>query len=104
MKTELEAQEHLAFGLFVQYLETETKNGPVVVNSDDVRRGMDGLIIVPVKIQDRQPSATLAMHIGHKAEQLYKQTACRFLLAQQPAFDPERRTYIWTETGWTVLS
>ena len=103
MKTELDAEERLALGLFIRHLEAEAQHVPLAVHSDIVRRGTDGQIIVPVTIRDRQPSAALAMLIGHKAEQLYKQTACRFLLAQQPELDPERGTYVWTDAGWTVL-
>ena len=104
MKPELDAQERLAFGQFLRCLEAESEHVKLVVNADTFRRGTDGQIIVPVTIRDSQPSAALAMLIRHKADQLYKQTACRFLLAQQPELDPKRQTYVWVDSWWKVLS
>ncbi len=106
MTIELDPAERRAFRRFVRFLENEqaAQELALVVDEQMARRGTDGQIVVPVTIQADRPSVHLAILMGHKAEQLYKQRACRFLLAQRPERDPNRPTYVWVNGGWKTLA
>jgi hypothetical protein len=65
-----------------------------------VSRGMDGAIIVSLTVQGAEPNLSLALLIAQKAEQLYKQTGCRFQLAQRAVGDPTALFYIWSGGTW----
>jgi hypothetical protein len=45
----------------------------------------------------------LAMLMEHKAEQLYKQSGCRFVLLQQLETDPKRRSFVWGDGIWQTV-
>ncbi len=66
-------------------------------------RGMDGHVIVPFAVDADEPSLPLALLAARKAEQVHKQTGCRFIVAQQPSRDPEQRTYVWGEGRWETV-
>lgn len=66
-------------------------------------RGKDGHFILPLAVDAAEPSLSLALLAAHKAEQVHKQTGCRFIVAQQPLRDPEHRTYVWGEDRWDTI-
>ncbi|MEK9140528.1 MAG: hypothetical protein AAB308_05695 [Nitrospirota bacterium] len=67
-------------------------------------RGAEGRIFVPVVISAATPDAHLAMLMEHKAEHLYKQSGCRFVLLQQLETDPQRHSYVWAEGTWKTVT
>ncbi len=102
--TELDEQERLALDHFLQLLEEERCEPRPNVDRRGVLRGPEGQIIVPVSIGAEKPDLHLALLMEHKAEQIYKQTGCRFVLAQRPEQDSHRRTFIWSEARWRTFS
>ena len=96
--------ERRALRTFLHLLEDECFEPKPVVEEDRVFRGPDGQIIVPVTVQTAEPSVSLALLMEHKADHLYKQTGCRFVLAQRPAKDPTHRLYVWTGSVWQALA
>jgi hypothetical protein len=101
--TELDQEEQLALERFVAYLEEENRQPQALWDRDRVMRSPDGQIIVVAELASVEPSATLGMIMAHKADQLYKQTGCRFLLAQQPEQDPKKQVYIWSDGRFSLL-
>jgi hypothetical protein len=99
----LDEQERQALEQFVSALEHEQFDAPPTVDRPRLSRGTDGRIIVPVTLPSDTPDLHMAMLMAHKAEQLYKQTGCRFVLAQKPARDAQGRTYVWAEGAWQNL-
>lgn len=100
----LDEHERRALTEFLRMLEEESCEPPLVAEEGRVFRGPDGQIIVPVTLQTAEPSVSLALMMEHKADHLYKQTGCRFVLAQRPAKDPTQRLYVWTGSVWQALA
>lgn len=100
---ELDAQEEQALARFISLLEHERFEAQPAVDRHQVSRGLEGQIIVPVAVPAEKPDIHMAMLMARKAEQLYRQTGCRFVLAQQPTRDPKRGTYVWVDGAWRQL-
>lgn len=100
----LDEQEGRALTQFMKVLEDEHFESHPSVETSGLARGAEGQILVPVVIDADEPSAHLAMLMAHKAEQLYRQTGCRFVVLQRLRQDPEQRRYLWTKTGWTTIT
>ncbi len=82
----------------------EAQNGTApMIDEPRMFRRLNGEIVVPVIIRAARPDVHLALLMAHKAEQLYRQTGCRFVPAQRPDQDPEQATYVWIDGGWQTL-
>lgn len=101
---ELDETERWALNELLHLMEEESFRPKPRVDENQVHRTPEGQIVVPMLLDAEHPSAHLGMLMTHKAEQISKQTACRFLLTQRPLKDPEGGTYVWTEQGWHSLS
>ncbi|MBI4400260.1 MAG: hypothetical protein HY581_01340 [Nitrospirae bacterium] len=101
--TALDEHERRALGQLVHLMEKESFESRPTVDERHVFRGPEGQIIVPVTLDAEKPSLPLAMLMAQKAEHLYKQTGCRFVLAQCPGKDPQKRMYLWAEGTWRLL-
>jgi hypothetical protein len=100
---ELDEMEEMALREFLKILEEQKfEPKPQVINAH-IQRRPNGHIIVPVALRARAPSLSLALLMGHKADQIYKQTACRLVLAQCPEKDPKPKMYVWTENAWSSI-
>ena len=100
----LDEHERRALTEFLRMLEEESFESPLVAEEGRVFRGPDGQIIVPATVRAQELSVSAALLMEHKADHLYKQTGCRFVLAQRPAKDPAQRLYIWTGSVWQALA
>jgi adenylylsulfate kinase len=101
--TALDAREEQALGRFLAILQDERFEPEPRVERARVTRGPEGQIIVPVLVSAEAPSLSMALLMGQKAEHLYKQTTCRFVLAQRPEKDPQGLTYVWDGKDWRAL-
>jgi hypothetical protein len=99
----LDRQERAALNQFGGIVRENWLESPPTVEMDDIFRGPEGQIIVPVTIGASEPSPSFAMLMAHKAEHLYKQTGCRFVLAQRLDRDPKKLMYVWAEGAWRAL-
>jgi adenylylsulfate kinase len=99
----LDAREELALTQFLAMLQEERFWSEPKVERSRITRGPEGQIIVPVLVSADTPSLSMALLMGQKAEHLYKQTTCRFVLAQHPEKDPKGRTYVWDGKDWRTL-
>ena len=100
----LDEQEKLALHEFLETLEEQRFDIKPKVNQEGMSRGPEGQIIVPVILQDQSPSLSLALLMEQKADHIYKQTACRLVLAQSLDKDSQKRKYVWIENSWKPLS
>lgn len=101
---ELDTQEELALKEFLQILEEQRFEPKPDIVEDRIQRGPNGQIIVPVTLKAKDPSWSLAQLMGHKADQIYKQTACRLVLAQCLEREPSLQMYIWADNAWSTIS
>ena len=101
---QLDDQEELALKGFLETLEAQSFDPKPKVNKERISRGPEGQIIVPVILQGTSPSLSLALLMGRKADQIYKQTACRFVLAQYLEKDAQMRKYVWVENSWGSIT
>ena len=99
----LDQHEERALAEFLRFVEDAGLAAKTVVEERHVFRGSDGRIIVPVGVDAEHPSLSLALFMEHKASQLYKQTGCRFALAQRPSRTPEKALYLWSGEDWQQL-
>ena len=102
-KAALDAREEQALGRFLAMLQDERFGLEPKPDRSRITRGPDGQIIVPVLVGAAAPSLSMSLLMGQKAEHLYKQTACRFVLAQRPEKDPKGLTYVWDGKDWRSL-
>lgn len=102
-ETELDAHELASLQRFIIAMQEESHPSNPRSDPSRVFRGLEGQIFVPVTISGEKPDAHLAMLMEHKAEQLYKQSGCRFVLVQRLEGDPERRSYVWAEGAWRTV-
>lgn len=102
--TELDEQERLALDQFLHLLKEERFEPEPIPDLSRILRTAEGQIIVPVRVNAEEPSVSLALLMAHKADQVYKQTGCRFILAQQPERDPKHLLYVWAEEEWHTFS
>ena len=100
---ELDEAEHSALPEFMYIFDEQHFEPKPTVLTSRIHRTSDGQIIIPVSVQGESPSFTMALLMGHKANQIYKQTACRFVLGQCPENDPKQQTYVWTGKQWATL-
>lgn len=94
----LDNQEKLALKEFQKTLEPKPK-----INLELISRGAEGQIIVPLTLQRDSLSCSLALLMEQKADHIYKQTACRIVLAQSLEKDPQKRKYVWIENSWEPI-
>lgn len=100
----LDEQESRALRQFIKLLEDEHFKFNPSVERTALARGAEGQILMPVVIDAEEPSAHLAMLMSHKADHLYRQTGCRFVVLQRLQKDPEHRRFLWTKDGWTTIT
>lgn len=101
--TVLDEHERRALGQFLDLMEEAAFEPRPQVDQHRIFRSSDGQIIVPVILSAQEPSLHMAMLMAKKAEQVCKQTGCRFVLAQRPEKDPRQRTYVWADEAWQTL-
>ena len=101
---ELDEVEQLALKEFLKIIADPRFQPKTAVLEKRIHRAMDGEIIVPVSVKGKGPSFTAALFTNHKAEQLSKQSNCRFVLAQCPNKDPKSGCYVWGDGEWQQLS
>ena len=97
---ELDEAEQAALPEFLYIFDEQHFDPKPTVLTNRIHRSSDGQIIIPVAVQGESPSFTMALLMGHKADQIYKQTTCRFVLGQCPIQDPKCQTYVWTGKEW----
>ena len=103
LRAELDAHELAALQRFMVAIHEEPHPSNPKIDLSQVFRGLEGQIFVPVTVSGATPDAHLAMLIEHKAEQLYKQSGCRFVLVQRLGTDPQRQKYVWAEGSWQTV-
>lgn len=103
LRAELDAHELAALQRFMIAVQEEPHPSNPKLDVSRVFRGSEGQIFVPVMVSGKSPDAHLAMLMGHKGEQLYKQSGSRFVLVQQLETDPERRSFVWGDGDWRTL-
>lgn len=96
----LDDVEASALTEFLRILGEQEFSPKPAVLEDRIHRTVEGHIVVPVALPGSKSSLSMALLMGHKADQLYKQTSCRFVLAQCPAGDPEHVMYVWKDRDW----
>jgi hypothetical protein len=99
----LDDAETAAVKEFLTILDEQRYEPKPLLLPKRIHRTVEGQIVVPVLIEGRTPSLSLALLMRHKSDQLYKQTACRVVLAQCPAEDPEKPLYLWEGRHWQAL-
>lgn len=99
----LDDAEKAGLNEFLSILDEQQFSPKPLLLSDRIHRTLEGQIVVPVSIKGMAPSLSLALLMGHKSEQVYKQTACRVILAQCPEEDQDNAMYVWGEHNWQAL-
>jgi len=99
----LDDAEKTAVRGFLAILDEQRFEPKPLFLSNRIHRMVEGQIVVPVSVKGMVPSLSLALLMGHKSEQLYKQTACRVVLAQCPLEDPEKAMFLWGGRDWQAL-
>lgn len=99
----LDQLENDAFHHLMRLLQEADVSPPVTADASRLSRAKDGRIVVPIEVEAVEPSIPLALLATHKAEQVYKQTGCRFVIAQRPVRDPQQRTYVWGDNRWEMV-
>ncbi len=100
LRSELDDHEKEALQRFLEALRELPPEMQAQVIEERVSRGMDGGIIVSLTVEGAEPNLSLALSAERKAEQLYKQTGCRFQLAQRAVGDPTDLFYVWSGGTW----
>jgi hypothetical protein len=103
LRAELDHHELAALQRFVMAVNEEPHLSNPRVEVGQVSRGSEGQVFVPVMVSGKSLDVHLAMLMEHKAEQLYKQSGCRFVLVQQLETDPERRSFVWGDGIWQTV-
>ena len=103
LRAELDAHELAALQRFMVAVQEDASPAHPKLDVSRVFRGPEGQIFVPVTVSGSSPDAHLAMLMGHKAEQLYKQSGSRFVLVQQLETDPDRRRFVWGDGDWLTV-
>ena len=103
LRAELDAHELASLQRFMVAIHEEPHPSNPKVEVTRVFRGLEGQIFVPVMVSGKGPDAHLAMLMEHKAEQLYKQNGCRFVLLQRLETDPQRQGYVWGQGAWRTV-
>lgn len=103
LRADLDTHELAALQRFMAAVHEEPHLSNPKIDGSRVFRGLEGQVFVPVTVSGLTPDAHLAMLMGHKAEQIYKQSGCRFVLMQQLESDPERRKYVWADNAWQTV-
>ena len=99
----LDDAEKAGLNEFLSILDEQNFSPKPLLLSDRIHRTLEGQIVVPVSIKGMAPSLSLALLMGHKSEQVYKQTACRVILAQCPEEDRDHGMYVWGGRNWQTL-
>ena len=100
---ELDEAEQTALEEFFHILEAQHYEPKPTVLTSRIHRTPDGQIIIPISVPGESPSLDIALLMGHKAELIYKQTACRLIPGQCPENDRSSQIYVWTENQWSTL-
>ena len=103
LQAELDDRELTSLQRFMAAVREESLPANPEIDLSHIFRGAEGQIFVPVTVCGKNPDAHLAMLMEHKAEQLYKQSGCRFVLVQRLEGDPERHSYVWAEGVWRKI-
>jgi hypothetical protein len=103
LRAELDAHELVSLQRFMVALHEAPHPSNPRVDMTRVFRGPEGQIFVPVTVSGTTPDPHLAMLMDHKAEQLYKQSGCRFVLLQRLEGDPQQHHYVWAEGSWQTV-
>ncbi len=103
LRAELDQHELAALQRFMVAIHEEPHPSNPKIDMSQVFRGLEGQIFVPVTVSGETPDAHLAMLMAHKAEQLYKQSGCRFVLTQRLEGDPQQHSYVWAENAWRTV-
>jgi hypothetical protein len=103
LRAELDQHELAALQRYMVAIHEEPHPSNPKIDVSQVFRGLEGQIFVPVTVFGTDPDAHLAMLMDHKAEQLYKQSGCRFVLLQRLDADPQRHSYVWAEGTWATV-
>lgn len=103
LRAELDQHELAALQRFMVAIQAEPYESKPLVDVTQVFRGSEGQIFVPVTVSGESPDPHLAMLMGHKSEQLYKQSGCRFVLLQRIDGDPQRQSYVWDGAAWKTV-
>lgn len=101
---DLDQQEQVALKEFLLLLEEQSFHPQLTMLQNRMFRTADGQIIIPVLVRGTTPLVSLALLMGHKADQIYKEMNCRFLLAQVLMEDPRQQLYVWEGNKWKPLS
>jgi hypothetical protein len=100
---ELDCTENAAVNEFVAILDEQQFQPKPLLLPERIHRTLEGTIVIPVSLKGKAPSLSLALLMAHKAEQLYKRSTCRMILAQCPVQDPEQVMYVWGDRNWQTL-
>lgn len=103
LRAELDEHELAALQRFIVAIHEEPFASSPRVDVTQVFRGSEGQIFVPVTVSGESPDPHLALLMSHKAEQLYKQSSCRFVLLQRIEGDPQRQSYVWDGAAWKTV-
>jgi hypothetical protein len=103
LPAELDAHELASLQRFIAAIREESQPGNPTIDVCHIFRGLEGQIYVPVTVSGKNPHVHVAMLMEHKAEQLYKQSGCRFVVAHRLQDDPQRQSYVWAEGAWRTV-
>ena len=103
LQAELDTHELASLQRFVAAVQEEARQSVQKVDVTRIFRGAEGQIFVPVVIAAARPDAHLAMLVEHKAEQLYEQSGCRFILVQRLENDPQQLSHVWADGAWRTV-
>lgn len=96
----LDEHEKRALAEFLHLLTAERFEPKPQVEEAHILRGPEGQIVVPVVLDAEDLSVSLSLLMAHKAEHLYRQTGCRFVLAQRLKKDERMKYSIWRDGAW----
>lgn len=99
----LDDAENAAVHEFLTILDEQRYEPKPLPLPKRIHRTVEGQIVVPVSVEGVTPSLSLALLMKQKSDQLYKQTACRVVLAQCPVEDPEKALYMWEGRHWQAI-
>lgn len=101
---DLDPHEQIALDHFLRLFEQERFEHNPQIDRARIVRGKEGQILLPVTVSGTAPDLHLAMLMSHKADQIYKQTGCRFVLVQRPAQAPTPYFYAWVDEAWRSMA
>ena len=103
LRAELDRHELAALQRFMVAIHEEPYKSNPRVEVQQVFRGLEGQIFVPVTVSGASPDPHLAMLMSHKSEQFYKQSGCRLVILQRIDGDPQSMSYVLDGTVWKTV-